>query len=137
MLQESIQAAGVPTALPCFEYPSELALRHVSPEWIPLLFVASVICLFFFLLRPRERSIRRLTILRVLIVEGAYLSAAYLILDVLEHPVTEALFGASLLALVAGVAVPNRVYRRLDGKRRPAAFPTGVPFKSVPGLPAT
>jgi hypothetical protein len=88
----------------------------MSPEWIPLLFVSAVIALLLFMLRPREQSFRH-TFWRIAIVETTYLGMAYLLFKVLEHPPVEALFGASMCALIAGVAVPKRLYRKLSGEK--------------------
>jgi hypothetical protein len=88
----------------------------MSPEWIPLLFVSAVIALLLFMLRPREQSFRH-TFWRIAIVEVTYVGMAYLLFKVLEHPPVEALFGASMCALIAGVAVPKRLYRKLSGEK--------------------
>jgi hypothetical protein len=50
-------------------------------------------------------------------VEATYVGMAYLLFKVLEHPPVEALFGASMCALIAGVAVPKRLYRKLSGEK--------------------
>jgi hypothetical protein len=50
-------------------------------------------------------------------VEIAYLGTAYLLFEVLEHPVTEAFFGSIIIALIVGLTIPNRVYRRLSGEK--------------------
>ena len=88
----------------------------MSPEWIPLLFVAAVIVLLLLLLRPREQS-RRITVCRIVVVEATYLGMAYLLLDVLEHPPAEAFLGAILVAAIAGLAIPKRYYRKLAGEK--------------------
>jgi hypothetical protein len=83
----------------------------MSPEWIPLLFVAAVIVVLLLMLRPRDHS-QRLTICRILVIEAIYLGMAYLLLDVLEHPPAEAFLGSIIVAAIAG-AIPTRYYRRL------------------------
>jgi hypothetical protein len=83
----------------------------MSPEWIPLLFAAAVIALLLLLLKPRAQS-RRMTICRIVVMEVVYLSMAYLLLDVLEHPPAEALLGSLMVAAIAG-AIPLRFYRKL------------------------
>jgi hypothetical protein len=95
--------------------PATLCTR-MSPEWIPLLFVSAVIALLLFMLRPRGQSIRP-TLWRMAIVETTYLGMAYLLLRVLEHPPVEALLGASMCALIAGVAMPKRLYRKLSREK--------------------
>jgi hypothetical protein len=83
----------------------------MSPEWIPLLFAAALIAVLLLMLRSREQS-RRVTICRIVVMEAIYLGMAYLLLDVLDHPPTEALLGSLIVAAVAG-AIPNRYYRRM------------------------
>ncbi len=86
----------------------------MSPEWIPLLFAAAFIMLLLLVLRPRAQS-WRITVCRLVIMEAVYLTMAYLLLDVLEHPPAEALLGASMVAAITA-AIPGRYYRKLARK---------------------
>jgi hypothetical protein len=88
----------------------------MSPEWIPLLFVAAVIAVLLVMLRPRQQS-RRMTVCRIVVMEAVYLGMAYLLLDVLEHPPAEVFMGSLIVAAIAGVAIPKRYYRRLAGEK--------------------
>ena len=88
----------------------------MSPEWIPLLFVAAVIAVLLAMLRPREQS-RRMTVCRIVVMEVVYLGMAYLLLDVLGHPPAEAFLGSIIVAAIAGAAIPQRYYRRLAGEK--------------------
>lgn len=87
----------------------------MSPEWIPLLFAAAVIVLLLFLLRPHGQS-PRMTVCRILVMEGVYLSMCYLLLDVLQHPPAEALLGSVMVAALTGV-IPKRYYQKLARER--------------------
>jgi hypothetical protein len=88
----------------------------MSPEWIPLLFVAAVIAVLLLMLRPRAQS-RRMTVCRIVVMEAIYLGMAYLLLDVLEHPPAEVFLGSIIVAAIAGAAIPRRYYRRLAGEK--------------------
>ena len=72
----------------------------MSPEWIPLLFAAAVMVVLLLVLRPRTLS-RRATVCRIVVMEAIYLSAAYLLHDVLDHPPAEALLGSLIIAAIA------------------------------------
>jgi CHASE2 domain-containing sensor protein len=87
----------------------------MSPEWIPLLFAGAVIAVLLLMLRSREQS-RRVTICRIVVIEAIYLSMAYLLLNVLEHPPAEAFLGSIIVAALAG-AIPNRYYRKMAGEK--------------------
>jgi len=87
----------------------------MSPEWIPLLFAAAVLVVLLLVLRPRRQSWRT-AICRILVIEAIYLSTAYLLHDVLDHPPAEALLGSIIIAAVA-CAIPVRYYRRLAGEK--------------------
>lgn len=88
----------------------------MSPEWIPLLFGAALIVLLLLLLRPRTQT-RRVTVCRIVVMEAIYLSMAYLLLDVLDHPPAEAFLGSAIVAALTS-AIPIRFYRRLAGEKR-------------------
>jgi hypothetical protein len=88
----------------------------MSPEWIPLLFVAAVIAVLLLMLRPRAQS-KRMTACRIVVMEAIYLGMAYLLLDVLEHPPAEVFLGSIIVAAIAGAAIPQRYYRRLAGEK--------------------
>lgn len=87
----------------------------MSPEWIPLLFAATVIVVLLLVLRPRTLSWRT-TVCRIVVMEAIYLCAAYLLHDVLDHPPAEALLGSLIIAALAA-AIPVRYYRRLAGEK--------------------
>ena len=86
----------------------------MSPEWIPVLFISAMIFLLLFVLRPKGQS-ARFAIWRTGFIEAAYLSMAYLVLHVLQHPAAEALFGGAAFALLVGFLLPRRLFHKLAG----------------------
>jgi hypothetical protein len=109
------QSSTLPLAMNGLPLASSETKRIMSPEWIPLLFVAAVIVLLLLMMRPRAQS-RRVTICRIVVMEAIYLGTAYLLLDVLEHPPAEAFLGSLIVAALAG-AIPSRFYRKLAGEK--------------------